>query len=56
MLEPRIPLQSHLLVEDHVYTMGLNVNSVLSHKLQDVFNSSSVGKASEADAVSSAAG
>lgn len=43
VLEPMIRLQSHLLVEDHVHPMGLNVNSVLSHELQDVLNSSSVG-------------
>lgn len=49
-------LQPHLLVEDHVHTMGLDVDRVLAHELQDVLDAGGVGKTSEADAVASAAG
>lgn len=49
-------LQPHLLVEDHVHAMGLDVDRVLPHELQDVLDASRVGQASEADAVASAAG
>lgn len=48
-------LQPHLLVEDHVHAMGLDVDRVLPHELQDVLDASRVGQASEADAVASAA-
>lgn len=54
--EPKSAHQSDLLVEDHVDSMGFDVNGVLSHELQDVFNAGSVGQATEADAVTSAAG
>lgn len=54
--DPMILLQSDLLVENHVDSMGFDVNGVLSHELQDVFNSSSVGQATEADTIASAAG
>lgn len=37
-------------------SVGFDVNSVLSHELQDIFNASSVGQTTEAYAVASAAG
>lgn len=48
--------QPDLLVEDHVNSMGFDVNGVLSHKLQDIFNSCCVWEAAEANAVTSGAG
>lgn len=54
--EPMSPHQSDLLVEDHVDSVGFDVNGVLAHELQDIFNAGSVGQATEADTVSSAAG
>lgn len=48
--------QSDLLVKDHVDSVGFDVNSVLSHELQDIFNASGVGQTTEADTVTSAAG
>lgn len=36
--------------------MGFDVNSVLSHELQDVFDASGVGQATQANTVTSAAG
>lgn len=49
-------LSPHLLVEDHVHAVGLDVDRVLPHKLQDVLDAGGVGQASQADAVASAAG
>lgn len=54
--EPTALHQSDLLVEDHVDSVGFDVNGVLSHELQDIFDASSVGQATEADTVASAAG
>lgn len=54
--EPSTLHQSDLLVEDHVNSVGFDVNCVLSHKLQDIFNSCSVWEAAEANAVASGAG
>lgn len=54
--QPASPHQSDLLVEDHVDSMGFNVNGVLSHELKDIFNSGSVWQATEADTVATAAG
>lgn len=48
--------QPHLLVEDHVHAVGLDVDRVLPHELQDVLDAGRVGQAAEADAVASAAG
>lgn len=48
--------RSDLLVENHVDSMGFDVHGVLCHKLQDVLDSSSVGQATEADTIASAAG
>ena len=48
--------QSDLLVENHVNSVGFDVNCVLSHELQDIFDAGSVGQAPEADAVAGAAG
>lgn len=56
MPEPTSPYQPDLLVEDHVDSVGFDVNGVLSHELQDIFNAGSVGQATEADTVASAAG
>lgn len=49
-------LQSDLLVEDHVDSVGFDVNGVLSHELQDIFDAGGVGQATEADTVASVAG
>lgn len=54
--EPMSPHQSNLLVEDHVDSMGFDVNGVLSHELQDVFNAGSVGQTAQANTVAGAAG
>lgn len=54
--QPASPHQSDLLVEDHVDSMGFNVNGVLSHELKDIFNSGSVWQTTEADTVATAAG
>lgn len=48
--------QPDLLVEDHVDSVGFDVNSVLSHELQDILNAGSIGQATEADTVTSATG
>lgn len=54
--ESMSPHQSDLLVEDHVDSVGFDVNCVLSHELQDVFDAGGIGQATEADTVASAAG
>ena len=45
----------YLLVEDHMHSVGFDVNGVLSHELQDVLDGGRVGQASEADTVARAA-
>lgn len=54
--EPSRLHQSDLLVEDHVNSVGFDVNGMFSHKLQDIFNSCSVWEAAEANTVASGAG
>lgn len=47
---------SDLLVEDHVNSVGFDVNGVFPHKLQDIFNSCGVREAAQANAVAGSAG
>lgn len=47
---------SDLLVENHVDSVGLDVNCVISHELQNILDARCIGQTSQADTVTNATG